>query len=106
MRVLKFDVNQLNIEKNPGCNFEGLVRGTEGYLKAEFSFSSEWHDYVKIVGFSDGVREYAVILEDGKSCMIPKEITVRPAFGVKVTGKKSNGIMITNSIIINQNGGM
>lgn len=106
MRVLKFDVSELNIEKNPGCDFGGLVPGTEGYLKAEFSFASEWNSYAKVASFYDGVREYAVLLTDGKSCMIPAEVTKRPAFGVKVTGKKNNGVMITNKIIITQNGGI
>lgn len=105
MRVLKFDVSELNIEKNPGCDFGGLVPGTEGYLKAEFSFSAEWDGYVRVASFYSGVEEYAVILEDGKSCHIPAEVTRRPAFGLKVTGKKSNGVMITNKIIIAQNGG-
>lgn len=105
MRVLKFDVSELNIEKNPGCDFGGLVPGTEGYLKAEFSFTRDWDGYVRAVSFYDGITEYAIALEDGKSCIIPGEVTKRPAFGIKVTGKKSNGVMITNRIIVTQNGG-
>lgn len=40
MRVLHFSVNEQNIKKSG--DFSGIVKGSKGYLKAEFSFGSEW----------------------------------------------------------------
>ena len=39
MRTLKFIVEGQIIKQDPSCDFTNLVPGTEGYLRAEFSFS-------------------------------------------------------------------
>lgn len=105
-RVLKFIVHGLNIEQDPNCDFTNLVKGTNGYLKAEFTCDKEWDDCVKVASFYDGVNEYGVILEDGKSCMIPYEATKRFAFGVRLVGKGNNRRIGTNKTIVSQNGGI
>lgn len=104
MRTLKFIVDKLNISRDPSCDFSGLVPGTEGYLQAEFSFSKEWDDCVKIAAFYDNKNEYSVMLEDGKSCIIPNEAADRPAFGVRVYGKSTKHKIVTNKEIVIQNG--
>ena len=104
MRTLKFDINKLSISKDPNCDFSGLVPGTEGYLEAEFDFSKEWNGCVKVAAFYDGVKEYPVILEDGKSCVIPSEITERHAFGVRVLGKRDGYKIATDKLIVEQDG--
>lgn len=107
MRTLKFIVNDQIIAKDPNCDFSNLIPGSEGYLEAEFDFSPGWSGCVKVAEFyATKGKEYALVLEDGKRCIIPAEVTVRPAFGVRVLGKKSKGSKFgTNRVIIRQNGG-
>lgn len=52
MRTLKFIVNAQKLEKDPSCDFSGIVSGTKGYLEAEFSVSKEW-SYIKTENDSD-----------------------------------------------------
>lgn len=107
MRTLKFIVNDQIITEDPNCDFNGLVPGTEGYLKAEFSFSSEWNGTVKVASFYSqmGTEYPPKILEDGRTCIIPAEALKRRVFKVKVLGKR-NGLKIeTNRVVVRQNGG-
>lgn len=105
-RILRFIVDGLSIQPDPNCDFTNLVQGTDGYLKAEFVCNDEWSGLVKVASFYDGVNEYAVKLEDGKSCMIPYEATKRFAFGVRLVGKNSKRRIGTNKAIVVQNGGI
>jgi hypothetical protein len=108
MRILKFIVNGQSIEKDPNCDFSGLVPGTKGYLKAEFTFSPEWDGCAKIVGFYSNMgKEYPPkILVDGVSCRIPTEALARRVFKVQVIGGGADGYTIkTNKVAVCQNGG-
>lgn len=107
MRSVRFIVNGQIITQDPNCDFSDLVPGTEGYLQAEFAFSSEWNGYVKVAKFcSDMGREYTPqVLENGKTCMIPAEALKRRIFKVSVIGKKKNLKLTTNKVAVSQNGG-
>lgn len=107
MRTLKFIVNKQDIKEDPNCDFTGLVPGTEGYLQAEFSFSKEWDGCTKVAGFYSRMgKEYPPqVLEDGKTCMIPAKALKGQVFGVRVVGKKDGLRMITNKVLVLQNGG-
>jgi hypothetical protein len=107
MRTLRFIVNDQIIEKDPSCDFEGLVPGSQKYLKAKFSFSPEWNGYAKVVAFYSALgTEYPPqILEDGYSCVIPAEALKRRVFKVQVVGKKDKTVVKTNKIAVEQNGG-
>lgn len=107
MRTLKFIVNDQTIAKDPNCNFDGLVPGSEGYLQAEFSFSSEWNGCRKVAAFySRFGKEYQPqMLEDGKTCMIPTDAIKKAYFKIQVLGKKDNVGLVTNKLEIHQNGG-
>ena len=107
MRILKFIVNDQTLTKDPNCDFEGIVPGTEGYLQAEFSFSSEWNGCRKVAAFySRFGKEYQPqILEDGKTCMIPAEALTKARFKIQVLGKKNGVGLVTNKLEIVQNGG-
>lgn len=106
MRVLKFIVEGQIIKRDPNCDFSNLIPGTDGYLKAEFSFSSEWNGCVKIASFERNGKSCAVeVLRDGKTCLIPWRITENPLFKVRVVGKKDGLRLITNSVLVKQNGG-
>ena len=107
MRTLRFIVENQLIKQDPSCDFSGLVPGTKGYLKAEFVFSKEWADCAKIASFYSMMgREFPYrILEDGKSCEIPAEALKRRNFKIQLLGKFEDTLLITNKIVVNQNGG-
>jgi hypothetical protein len=107
MRTLKFIVDGQSIKQNPSCDFSGLVPGTEGYLKAEFIFSADWNDTVKVAGFFSNMgKEYEPqILKDGKTCMIPAEALRNRIFKVQVIGKRGDYKILTNKVTVSQNGG-
>lgn len=107
MRTLKFIVDEQIIKKDPNCDFSNIIPGTEGYLQAEFSFSPEWNDCVKVVAFYTTLgRECSPqVLEDGKTCMIPAEALTRKAFLIRVLGKHKNLKLTTNRVIVTQDGG-
>ncbi len=107
MRTLKFIVDGQIITKDPRCDFTNLIPGTEGYLRAEFSFSPEWNNCVKVAAFWSAVgKEYPPQeLKDGMSCMIPSEALKHYAFKVGVIGKSPTLKLITNKIAVTQDGG-
>ena len=107
MRTLKFIVNNQIIEQDPRCDFSGLVPGTEDYLKAEFSFSSEWNGCTKVVAFYSmmGDEYEPRLLKDGKSCIIPAEALERRSFKIRVLGKRDKFRITTDKVVVHQNGG-
>lgn len=109
LRLLKFIVNGQIIEKDPSCDFDNLVPGSDGYLQAEFKFSSDWKDTVKIASFYSSLgKEYeAQFIEFGKICKIPAEALKRRTFKIAVTGyARTGGTTIkTNRLAVCQNGG-
>lgn len=107
MRTLKFIVNKQTITLDPRCDFKGLFPGSEGYLRAEFSFSSEWKKCVKAAAFYSilGTEYPPQLLEDGKSCIIPAEALQRRQFKVRVVGRDGDIKLKTNKVTVSQNGG-
>lgn len=109
MRTLKFIVNDQIIEQDPRCNFDNLVPGSEGYFKAEFSFSPHWDGFVKAATFWSllGKEYQPQILKDGKSCIIPTEALKKKTFKIQVIGKRGDSQMklLTNKVAVCQTGG-
>lgn len=107
MRTLKFIVDGQTIKKDPNCNFDGLVPGSEGYLQAEFSFSRDWDGAVKVAGFYTRMGKECPpqILTDGMRCTIPPEATKNRVFKVKMLGKTKNYTIETNRVEVTQEGG-
>lgn len=107
MRTLRFIIDGQRITQDPSCDFTGLVPGTEGYLKAEFSFSPEWTGCVKVASFYSIMGEEfpCQVLMDGKSCNIPAKATKNRIFKVQVLGKRNDFKITTNRVEVNQNGG-
>lgn len=108
MRTLKFIVNNQTITQDPNCDFSNLVPGTEGYLKAEFFFSTEWAGRVKAASFYSmmGTEYEPQILKDGKSCIIPAEALKRRIFKLQIFGKQGDSTIKTNRITVKQDGGI
>ena len=109
MKTLRFIVENQIIKKDPTCDFSNLIPGSKGYLIAEFSFSKEWENMAKVVGFYSPLgREYPPrVLADGKTCVIPFEALEKKTFKVQVIGqsKDFNRKLKTNKVTICQTGG-
>lgn len=107
MRTLKFIVDQQIIKQDPNCDFSGLVPGTEGYLKADFSFSPEWSNCTKVAAFFNvmGKEFTPQVLADGKSCVIPVEALVNREFRIQIIGKRNELRLTTNKVAVSQDGG-
>lgn len=107
MRTLKFIVDDQIIKQDPNCDFDNLVPGSEGYLRAEFEFSPIWDGHVKVAAFYSPMgKEYPPqILKDGKSCTIPSEALMRQIFKIRVIGKNGTSKLITDKVAVSQNGG-
>lgn len=106
MRVLEFIVDGQILTKNPSCDFENIVSGTEGYLQAHFSFSPEWNGFVKAASFWRGNRECTPqLLEDGYTCVISADALTGSSFGVSIVGKKGTQVISTDRVEVKQKGG-
>lgn len=107
MRTLKFIVDGQILKPDPNCDFSDLVPGSGGYLRAEFSFSPEWNDCVKVAAFYSRLgKEYPPqILNGGKSCLIPELALDSRIFKIQIIGKSDNKRLKTNRLEVDQNGG-
>lgn len=105
MRTLRFIVNAQKISPDPNCDFSGIIPGTAGYLKAQFSFSTEWSGLVKVAEF----RKYmcdepvSVPIVNGK-CVVPDKVTGGKAWHVKIVGKRGGVIIPTGNCKVEQEG--
>lgn len=101
MRLLKFNVNAQIIQKDPGCDFSNVVAGTQNYLRAQFTFSPEWHDCILVASFWRGKNEHAMLIRNGE-CDIPQEVLVGPTFRISVTGQRGDYRITTNKTLVRQ----
>lgn len=104
MRALRFIIEGQRAAKDSTCDFEHLVAGTRGYLKAQFVFDGEWNGYVKVAVFKKLQHEYPVPLVNNE-CMIPGDALDYEKFSVSVVGQKRTGERITTNEIVVEQGG-
>lgn len=102
MRTLTFDVKGQELIKTG--NFEKIVAGTKGYLRAYFVFwGNDWRGCNIAASFWYKGVEYAALLDDNNSCVIPAEALVGDRFEVSLTGAAKNGNLIKSTkVIVNQ----
>lgn len=107
MKTLKFIVNGQSIILDPECDVTSLVPGTNGYVRAVFTFSPEWDRCVKVAAFYSNLgTEYPPqALKNGEVCDIPSEALKKSVFKVKVLGKKNDYTICTNKVTVHQKGG-
>lgn len=111
MRSLRFIVDDKTIKQDPSCDFTGLFPGRNPNVKAEFAFSNEWDNTVKVAAFWSVLdSEYEPQVLDNDCCIIPSEALSRASFKIQVLGKKINPsfnktTMSTNKLMIRQTGG-
>lgn len=105
MRILRFLVDSQNIKKDPTCDFSSIIPGSSGYLYAEFIFSEEWGDKLKVAEFfkTPTSKCYPKKVINGK-CEIPNEILDGNLWCVRIVGKRDNIILPTNTISVRQGG--
>lgn len=101
MRILEFNVERQALRKAPGCDFNGLVAGSCGHLRALFTFSEDWAGYLKAAVFSDNSGEYAVPIKNG-TCEVAPEVLGSTSFKVRVVGKRKDDMLPTSSVTIIQ----
>lgn len=105
MRSLKFNVSGQIVSPDQSCDFTGLVPGTEGYLKAEFSFSEEWNGCGKIAEFRRYATSEPVSAKlVGGECVIPAEALIGKSFKVSVIGIRQGFRLQTNMTEVKQDG--
>lgn len=105
MRTLRFIVDGKKLKQDPTCDFSGLFPGKNPKVHAEFSFSSEWDNKVKVAAFwsmLDSEYEPQEITEEG--CDIPAEALEKAAFKIQVLGKRGEDRIDTNKLNIRQGG--
>lgn len=106
VRVLKFIVDDRGVRKDPACDFSGLAPGTGIPLRAEFSFSKEWDNTTRVVGFwQNGVECEPQVLIDGYTCAIPGKIMAGHTFELQILGRKNTAVMKTNMLQVRLYGG-
>lgn len=101
MRILKFIITDQSIQKDPDCDFSGIVSGTKGYLYAQFSFSKEWEGCRVAAVFNCLGKSYPSPVINGK-CIIPADALTWDYFGVSVIGQRENYRITTNEIKVDQ----
>lgn len=102
MRTLEFKVDKQRLTKDG--DFDHIVAGSKGYLRASFMFSEDWNNCLKVASFYDDHRnEYARPIIDG-ACDIPDEVTDGKIFRLRVIGKRGTDYQLTTNVLLIEQG--
>ena len=107
MRTLRFIVDRQTVKQDPTCDFSGLFLNKDSGVCAEFIFSSEWNDKIKVAAFWSILgKEYEPqVLDDKNTCIIPVEAFSRASFKIQVLGSGGHERLTTNKLVVLQTGG-
>lgn len=107
MRTLRFLVDGETIKQDPTCDFTNLFSDRRFDICAEFAFSSEWNDKIKVAAFWSMLdKEYEPQALDNKNnCIIPPDALKRASFKIQVLGLRGSEKLTTNKLTILQTGG-
>jgi len=94
MRTISFSITGQHITASP---ISDLVGNTRNYVKAEFTFSSEWDDLFKVAVFTANSKQYAVLIEAGE-CIIPAIAMSGEYFDVGVYAGSGLTRLTTNTV--------
>lgn len=96
MRNLNFKVSGQKLSKEG--DFDNIVVGSKGYLKACFTFDSEWRGFVKVAVFKlKNGEEVPVKIDANGECVVPDSVTDGAYIYVRVVGKSKTQQVITSS---------
>ena len=101
MRTLVFNVKAQRIEKDPACDFKGIVAGSNGYLEAKFNVDAAWRGCRLAADFIVGDTPHGVKLEGGV-CKIPADALTGPVVGVRLKGMRRDYAISTNVVSFRQ----
>lgn len=104
MRVLDFIVTGQRIERDPACDFSGIVSNSRGYLYARFRFSPDWAGCKRAAVFSACGKDYPAPLVKNM-CEIPAEALVSNTVSVSVVGLREGFRIPTNAVAFVQSVG-
>lgn len=107
MRTLRFIVDGQTVKQDPTCDFSGLFLNKDSGVCAEFIFSSEWNDKIKVAAFWSILdKEYEPQALDNKNaCIIPVEAFSKASFKIQVLGIGGHERLTTNKLVVLQTGG-
>ena len=107
MRTLRFIVDGQTVKQDPACDFSGLFLNKDSGVCAEFIFSSEWNNKIKVAAFWSILdKEYEPQALDNKNaCIIPVEAFSRASFKIQVLGIGGHERLTTNKLVVLQTGG-
>ena len=106
MRTLRFIVDGQTVRQDPTCDFSGLFLNKDSSVCAEFIFSSEWNDKIKVAAFWSMLdREYEPQALDNNTCIIPVEAFSKASFKIQVLGIGGRERLTTNKLVVLQTGG-
>lgn len=98
MRNLNFRVTGQTLSKEG--DFDNIVVGSKGFLKACFAFNSDWKGFAKVAVFkSNNSDEVPAKINAAGECMIPDEVTDGAYISIKVVGKSKTGQLITSGTV-------
>lgn len=103
MRELKFNVKGQTLEKDPNCDFDGLIMGSNNYICLVFNFSDEWKEARRAIEFTAGNMNK--FYEIDSAVILPEEITVKPYFKITLHAVSGDTQFKTNSVLIRQERG-
>ena len=106
MRTLRFIGDGQTVKQDPTCDFSGLFLNKDSGVCAEFIFSSEWNDKIKVAAFWSMLdREYEPQALDNNTCIIPVEAFSKASFKIQVLGIGGHERLTTNKLVVLQTGG-
>ena len=104
MRTLSFIVAGQKLERDPACDFSGIVSNSQGYLYAKFRFSPDWKLCKKVAIFTGTGKECFAPLK-GDLCEIPAQALTGNTVQVCVVGQRDNIRIPTNVLEFKQHTG-
>lgn len=76
-----------------------IASDSKKYLRAMFTFTSDWQETEKTAQFSRGGEPYDVILDSKNSCLVPQEVLDSGVFSLTVYGIGADEKRITSTEI-------
>lgn len=101
--IIKFNVQEQTL--GTSCH-SAIISRSQDYLKAEFCFSTDWNNAIRIAQFVRDDLKYNIMLDSDNTCFVPWELlTSQGTFTVTVWANnypnQDNLIITTNKVSIN-----
>lgn len=101
--IIKFNVQEQTL--GASCH-SAIISRSQDYLKAEFCFSKDWDNAIRIAQFVRDDLKYNIMLDSDNTCFVPWELlTSQGTFTVTVWANnypnQDNLIITTNKVSIN-----